>query len=238
MSGFEAILATAERRKGGTKALADLLPKVPARSKVRNLADDRVLAEMAKRVFSSGFSWKVIEAKWAGFEDAFRGFDPDALAAQQDGYWNRLKSDTRIVRNAIKIVSVRDNARFVQDVAREHGSFGRMLAKWPATEQAGLLRMLAERGSRLGGKTGQYLLRFLGWDGYVLSKDVVACLRASGLDIADDPKSKGDFERIQARFNAWAAETGRPVAHLSKICAMSVGVNYAPHELTDDEATG
>ena len=43
-----------------------------------------------------------------------------------------------------KIRSVRDNARFVSDIAAEHGSFGRFLAAWPADDQVGLLDLLAK----------------------------------------------------------------------------------------------
>ena len=75
------------------------------------------------------------------------------------------------------------------------------------------------------------LLRFLGWDGFTTSKDVVACLRDAGLDIGEDVKSKRDLAAVQAQFNAWAAETGLPYAHLSQICAMSIGENYEPSRL-------
>jgi hypothetical protein len=72
------------------------------------------------------------------------------------------------------------------------------------------------------------LLRFVGWDGFVTSKDVVACLRDAGLDIAEEVKSKGDLAKVQAAFNAWAEETSLPYAHLSRICALSIGENHQP----------
>jgi 3-methyladenine DNA glycosylase Tag len=130
------------------------------------------------------------------------------------------------VRNPLKIMSVRENARFVADVAREHGSFGKFLLEWPAGDQVGLLELLAKRGARLGGKTGQYFLRFIGWDAFITSNDVVACLRDAGLDIAESPTSKKDLKKVQDQFNAWAEETGLPRTHISRICAMSVGENY------------
>jgi hypothetical protein len=89
------------------------------------------------------------------------------------------------------------------------------------------LDLLAKRGSRLGGNTGQMFLRFVGWDGFVTSQDVVACLRDAGLDIAAEVKSKGDLAKVQAQFNAWATETGLPYVHLSRICAMSIGESHA-----------
>ena len=228
---FKTIRARAEQRKGGAEALARLLPARLDPKAVAKLKDDRVLAEITKRIFSAGFAWSVIEAKWPGFEAAFLGFDPAALLAQPPEYWDRLTKDERIVRNGGKIMSVQENARFVQDIAREHGSFGKFLAAWPASREVELLELMVKRGNRLGGNTGQMTLRFLGWDGFVTSKDVVACLRDAGLDIAPEPKSKGDMAKIQAQFNAWAKETGLPYAHISRICGLSIGENYAdPHE--------
>jgi 3-methyladenine DNA glycosylase Tag len=226
MSPFKTIRARAAKRKGGEAALAALLPKVPDRRSLAELRDDRVLAEMTRRIFSAGFVWRVIEQKWDGFEAAFLAFEPARLLGQPDDFWEALTGDQRIVRNAQKILAVRANARLVADIAREHGSFGKLLAAWPADDEIGLLDLLARRGSRLGGHTGQYLLRFIGWDGFVTSRDVVACLRGAGLDIADNPTSKRDLRKIQDQLNAWVHETGLPYAHLSRICALSIGENY------------
>jgi 3-methyladenine DNA glycosylase Tag len=223
---FHTIRARAEKRKGGAAALARLMPPKPDLKALLKLRDDRVLAEMTRRVFSAGFAWSVIESKWPGFEAAFLGFEPARLAFEPDEFWDGLVKDARIVRNGAKIASVRENARFVQDMAKEHGSFGRLLAGWPSSDEVGLLELLAKRGSRLGGNTGQMLLRFLGWDGFVTSKDVVACVRDAGLDVAEEVKSKRDLKLVQDQFNAWAKETGLPYVHLSRICAFSIGENY------------
>jgi 3-methyladenine DNA glycosylase Tag len=224
---FKTIRARAEKRKGGPKALEKLLPKKPNTSTLARLSDDHMLAEMTKRVFSAGFAWSVIESKWPGFEEAFLEFEPAKLTFQPDDFWDVLLSDTRIVRNGAKILSVRENAAFIQQIAGEHCSFGRFLARWPSSDEVGLLDLLNKRGSRLGGNTGQMFLRFVGWDGFVTSQDVVACLRDAGLDIAEEVKSKGDLAKVQAQFNAWAEETGLPYTHLSRICALSVGENRA-----------
>jgi 3-methyladenine DNA glycosylase Tag len=226
---FEAIRIRAEQRKGGPAPLDRLMPPKPDPKALAALRDDRVLAEMTKRVFSAGFAWSVIESKWPGFEEAFLGFASARLSFEPDDFWDGLTKDARIVRNGAKILSVRANARFVRDVAKEHGSFGAFLAKWPSSDEVGLLEQLAKRGDRLGGNTGQMLLRFLGWDGFVASKDVVACLRQAGLDIAEEVKSKRDLKLVQEQFNAWAKETGLPYTHLSRICAFSIGENYEAH---------
>src|ERR1051326_2561458 len=158
---FKTILARAEKRKGGPNGLKKLLPARPNGKALEKLADDRILAEMTQRVFSAGFAWSVIENKWPGFEKAFLGFKPGPLLLKPDEFLDVLMKDTRIVRNGAKIMSVRANASFVRDIAREHGSFGKFLANWPSSDEAGLLELLAKRGSRLGGNTGQMLLRFL-----------------------------------------------------------------------------
>jgi 3-methyladenine DNA glycosylase Tag len=231
MVPFKTIRARAETRKGGPKSLAKLLPLKPDVNALAKLGDDRILAEMTRRVFSAGFAWSVIEAKWDGFERAFHRFDSGFLLFQPEEFWDGLMKDAAIVRNGAKIASVRHNARFVQDITGEYGSFGKMLSAWPASDEIGLLTLLAKRGNRLGGNTGQMMLRFLGWDGFVLSRDVVACLRDAGLDIAPEPKSKRDLEKIQAQFNVWAKETKLPYTHLSRICALSVGENYSVEKL-------
>jgi 3-methyladenine DNA glycosylase Tag len=210
MTSFKTIRARAEERKGGKASLKKLLPEVTGNKALASIGDDRVLAEMSKRIFCSGFVWRVIDQKWPGFEAAFQNFDVARLNFEPDEFWEKLTSDARIVRHPQKIKAVRDNARFVAEIAKEHGSFGKFLAAWPKDDQAGLLELLAKRGARLGGKTGQYFLRFIGWDGFVLSNDVVACLRDAGCDIAEQPSSKKDLKKAQEQMNAWAKESGCP----------------------------
>ncbi len=56
-------------------------------------------------------------------------------------------------------------------------------------------------------------------------------LRGAGLDIGKEPKSKRELRLVQDQFNVWAEETGPPYAHLSRICAYSIGENYAAREI-------
>jgi 3-methyladenine DNA glycosylase Tag len=219
---FKSIRERAAKRKGGDKVLASLMPKRPDNKALDKLTDDRVLSEMACRVFSAGFVWSVIDQKWPGFEEAFLEFNPKRLLFQPAEFWEKLASDKRIVRNPQKIRSV-----------REHGSFGKFLANWPADDQAGLLDVLAKRGSRLGGYSGQYLLRFLGWDAFVLSGDVLLCLRDSGVPLSATGTSKKDLEAAQAQMVAWAKEAKLPVTHVSRICALSIGENHDVERLKE-----
>jgi 3-methyladenine DNA glycosylase Tag len=222
---FKSIHARAARRKGGEKVLASLMPKKPNNKALAKLGDDRILSDMAARIFSAGFVWSVIDKKWPGFEEAFLGFNPKALLFQPAEFWEKLGSDKRIVRHPGKIKAVRENAKFVTEIAHEHGSFGRFLAAWPADDQVGLMEFLGKRGSRLGGFSGQYFLRFLGWDAFVLQNDVLTCLRDSGVPIGTGT-SKKDLRLVQTQLNTWAKESGLPISHVSRICALSIGENH------------
>ena len=221
MTSFKTIRARAETRKGGPKILAKLLPPKPDVKVLAKLGDDRILAEMTRRVFSAGFAWSVIEAKWDGFETAFHRFDPGFLLFQPEEFWDGLH-EGRSDRAQRRQDRQRSPQRaFVQDIAKEHGSFGKMLSAWPASDEIGLLTLLAKRGNRLGGNTGQMLLRFLGWDGFVLSRDVVACLRDAGLDIAPEPKSKRDHGKnpsaVQCLGQGNEATLYAPLSHLRDV---------------------
>jgi 3-methyladenine DNA glycosylase Tag len=191
-------------------------------AELRAISDDRWLSMITRCVFQAGFVWKVIEAKWDGFEAAFDGFDPLRVSFYSDDDVARLVSDARIVRNGQKILATVQNAQFVSEIAAEHGSFGAFLAAWPNDDQIGLLGVLKSRGSRLGGMTAQYLLRFSGWDAWMLSRDVIAALIREGV-IDKAPTSKKALADVQAAFAVWVRDSGRTNSEISRTLALSVG---------------
>lgn len=226
MHAFDAIHYRAAERKGGESVLKLLLPTVPTPQKLAIKDPSRFLAEMTRCLFQAGFVWRVINQKWAGFEEVFHGFDLDTVLCLPTEAWDEIATDTRIVRNAQKVRAVRANAYFIEEITLEHGSFPCFIADWPGADLTGLFALLKNRGSRLGGNTGQRFLRNVGKDTFVLSKDVVRCLQESGAEIADNPTSNRDLAQVQETFNAWHQQTGLPYSHLSRIAAFSVGENH------------
>lgn len=222
MKPFDQIEALAGKHHGGPKGLRFALRNWTVDTDVAAKKDAQVLAGMAKAVFSSGFSWQVIEKKWPGFEEAFDRFEPKRVAVYGEDKIDALLKDTRIVRNGAKIMATIENARFVVAIAKEHGSFGRFLSKWPVTDQVGLMEHLKKNASRLGGATVQYFLRFEGWDAFILSGDVVKALIREGV-VGKQPTTKKEMAAVQAAFNTWREESGRPVREISRILALSVG---------------
>lgn len=187
------------------------------------VSDDRYLAEMAKAVFSAGFSWQVIRNKWPGFEAAFDGFQPNRVAFYADEDLDRLLSDAAIVRNGQKITATIANARFIVETTEAHGSFGAFLNAWPADDQAGLLAHLAKHGSRLGGATAQYFLRFSGYDAWIASKDVCAALVREGVLDKPTATSKTALKNIDAALTDLHTQSGLSRATLSRVLALSTG---------------
>ena len=208
-------------RKGGEQALQALLPPVVEKSRLAEVSDDRYLSEMTRCIFKAGFVWRVIENKWPDFEAAFDGFVPAYWQQVPPEVLERLAADERIVRNMQKIRTVPENARMIMDVAKDHGSFGQFLANWPGDDQVGLLLYLKRNGERLGGNSAQYFLRLVGWDGFILSHDVVTALTRAGI-LDASPASKKGLTQAQQAFNQWHQETGLPVSHLSRIVSFTV----------------
>ena len=86
-------------------------------------------------------------------------------------------------RSGGKVMTVRDNAMMIKDVALEHGSFGKFVAGFEKDNITELWAFLKKRGARLGGNTGPYMLRALGIDTFLFSRDVEDYLRKN--DIID-----------------------------------------------------
>jgi len=220
MRSFDQIFAIAADRHGGAEALeARLTPPLPPEDLAR-LPDDRWLSVMTKCIFQAGFNWKVIDAKWDGFEAAFDHFDPAACAFMDEDRFDAILRDPRVVRNGAKLATVRDNAAFLLRL-HDRGGAGPVLGGWPSTDYIGLLDLLRAEGARLGGMTGQYAMRFAGRDSFILSRDVTARLVAEG--VIDKPAtSKTALRQVQAAFNTWMEQSGRSLTEISRTLAMSL----------------
>lgn len=221
MREFAEIWEIASQRKGGDAALEAVLshPSAPAELAERPLSD--WLEAMAKAIFQAGFNWKVIDAKWHGFQSAFDRFDVPAVACYDDPDLDRLLADKSIVRNGAKLQAVINNAQFLDELDAETGDAARHLAEWPAREFSDLLALFAGRGSRLGGITGARVCRMMGKDSYVLSPAVVKRLAIEGI-VDGNPTSKKALKAVQDAFIGWMDESGRPLVQISQTLAMSV----------------
>ncbi|MEK1905393.1 MAG: DNA-3-methyladenine glycosylase I [Pseudomonas sp.] len=208
-------------RFGSAAALEARLPQVKSDAELRSLSDDRYLSLIALRVFRAGLKHSLVDAKWPAFEEVFFGFVPEKVALMSAEHLERLMQDARIIRHLGKLKSVPRNAQFVLDVQKDKGSFGALIADWPVTDIVGLWKYLAKHGSQLGGLSAPRLLRMIGKDTFIPTDDMVAALKAQEV-IDKAPTSLKDLALVQAVFNQWHEQSGRPLCQLSVMLAHTV----------------
>ncbi len=223
MKDFSEIFQRAATRKGGESQLLSLLPPIQSPEQICLQTDDRILSIMTRCVFQAGIRWKVVDNKWPEFETVFNQFNPKTLELLSAEDLESLAKDSRIIRSMQKIVTVPKNAQWINEIADEHGSFARFISLWPTSNAIELFKLLKKRGARLGGNTGQRVLRLAGMDGFILTTDVLQALRKADIGFYGSASSMKDMRLIQSTFNFWHEEAQLPYTHLSKILAFSIG---------------
>jgi len=222
VTSFEALYDIAVANKGSSRSLEAIMPSMKTLAELAEISDDRYLSMMTRCVFRAGFVWRVIDNKWPGFERAFANFNPLAVAHFSNERLEELAQDTSIVRNFTKIVSVRNNAVYILDKKRKHGTFGSFVANWPSEDIIGLWLELKKHGCRLGGNTGPMMLRSMGKDTFLMTKDVCDALVNHGFIEKFSSTSQRDLKRVQVIFNDLSQESGRPLCEVSRILACTV----------------
>ena len=136
--------------------------------------DEQGLFErLSLEAFQSGLSWATILRKRPAFRAAFDGFDPDRVAAYDDGDVGRLLGDAGIVRNRRKVEATIANAA-ATIALRPDGGLAELVwsfqpEKTPAPRQhedipttspesVALARELKRRGFRHVGPTTMFAL--------------------------------------------------------------------------------
>lgn len=226
---FALIYTRAAKRKGSALKLESML-SLPLSSKdLETVGDDRFLSEFTKKVFQSGFVWRVVRQKWPNFEREFFDFNIEKLLLVPDEMYEKKATNPDIIRNLNKVRTIRENALMIRSVQESHGSFSKFVAQWDSTDIIGLWDFLKKNGARLGGNTGPYALRFLGKDTFLLSRDVEGYFVARDI-IEGSSRSKRSLLAIQKQFNDWQQQSGRSLQEISQIVSMSVGDNHIPSD--------
>jgi 3-methyladenine DNA glycosylase Tag len=120
------------------------------------------LEAMSRAVFSSGISWKVIDAKWDGIRAAFEDFDPQRVAAYTPDDIDRLMADPHVVRNLKKIEATIANAGELIVTDREFGGFDNYLKSF--SDNDALVRDLHTRFKFLGESVAHFFLYGIGFN--------------------------------------------------------------------------
>jgi len=71
----------------------------------------------------AGLSWETILNRRENYRKTFKQFDPEILARLTDRQLEKILQDPGIIRNRLKVYSVRINARVFLEVRKEFGTF-------------------------------------------------------------------------------------------------------------------
>ena len=225
MEKFDKLYQRAAERKGGVHALNILLGEGNVDDLLPKLGDDRILAAFSKKVFQSGFVWRVVENKWPNFEELFFNFNIEKILMMPEEMMERKASDTRIIRNFKKVTTIKANAQMIFEEQQNGHSFAEFIANWPTSDMIGLWGYLKKHGQRLGGNTGPYALRALGKDTFLITRDIEAYFRANDI-ITGGIQTKTSLNAIQNSFNQWQQECDLSLSQLSRLVAYATGDNH------------
>ena len=94
------------------------------------LHDDNLFFErLCLEINQAGLNWSIILNKKDNFHKAFHNFNIKKVASYKEKDIDRLLSNTGIIRNRLKIISVIENANRILTLQKEHGSFENWLIK-------------------------------------------------------------------------------------------------------------
>ena len=111
----------------------------------RTRHDDRSLFQLLSlEGAQAGLSWRTVLARRDAYRAAYHGFEIERVAAMTDAELEALLTASPLIRNRLKIFSVRANARIAVDVGARHGSLDRYL--WSFVGHSPIRSARVERG--------------------------------------------------------------------------------------------
>ena len=135
--------------------------------------DDAALLErLALEINQAGLSWLTILNKRAAFQKAYRNFDIDTVAKFGARDVKRLLGDAGIIRNRLKVDAAIDNARRLQKIRDEHGSFATWLDRHHPLSKPQWVKLFKDTFRFTGGEiVGEFLMSL----GYLGGAHVPRC---------------------------------------------------------------
>jgi len=135
-------------------------------------ADAMLFERLVLEINQAGLSWLTVLKKRAAFQNAFRGFDIDAVARFGARDVQRLMADAGIVRNRLKIEAVIENARRLQAIRDSHGSFAAWLDAHHPLSKERWVKLFRDNFRFTGGEiVGEFLMSL----GYLKGAHVPSC---------------------------------------------------------------
>ena len=135
--------------------------------------EDSVLFErLVLEINQAGLSWLTVLKKRAAFAAAFAGYDIDRVAGFEPREVKRLLADASIIRNRLKIEAVIENARRLQALRKEYGSFAAWLDVHHPRSKEEWVKLFRQTFRFTGGEiVGEFLMSL----GYLPGAHVPRC---------------------------------------------------------------
>ncbi len=124
------------------------------------LTDDNELFErLILEINQAGLSWETILKKQAGFQKAYDEFKINVVANYGEIEIERLLNDSGIIRNRLKVRAAINNARKIQEIQAEFGSFSAWLDANHPREKPEWVKLFKKNFTFVGGEiVGEFLM--------------------------------------------------------------------------------
>lgn len=91
--------------------------------------DNELFCRLILEINQAGLSWETILKKEVSFRKAYSGFNLKKVAAYTAKDRKRLMDDAGIIRNRLKIDAAIENAKAIEKIQKESGSFEKWLGE-------------------------------------------------------------------------------------------------------------
>lgn len=153
--------------------------------------DNLLFARLILEINQAGLSWETILKKKDNFFKAFDDFKIDKVARYSEKRKEKLMNDAGIIRNRLKIEAAIHNAKCIQQIQKEHGSFRNWLDQHhPKTKEEWV--KLFKQTFRFTG--GEIVNEFLMSTGYLPGAHAVTCPVYKKVLMQDPPWRKGNSQ--------------------------------------------
>jgi len=121
--------------------------------------DAQLFERLVLEINQAGLSWITILKKKDNFHRAYDGFEIDKVAGYGEPERNRLLQDTGIIRNRLKINAAIENAKKIQFLRLNHGSFKGWLDAHQDLSRDGWVKLFKQNFLFTGGEiVGEFLM--------------------------------------------------------------------------------
>lgn len=156
MSYCTAIENMPENRKALHKTYHDLQYGFPIHD------DNELFCRLVLEINQAGLSWETILKKQDSFRMAYDNFEIDKVAAYSEADRERLLSEPGIIRNRLKVNAAIENAKAIQLLQQEYGSFERWLNHYHPMQKEEWIKLFKKTFKFTGGEIVNEFLTSIG----------------------------------------------------------------------------